>query len=185
MKELVVAGIDLAGSSLKKTGIAIVSSGKLVLVTSLRKDDEIVRLVVNRKARIVAIDSPLTAPGLRGFRDVDKALIQMGYRVLPLGLRGMRMLVERAWFLKKVFEEHGLEVIETHPRSAVLNTGYSDPYLVIKRFIDTGSIRLELLTQDEIDAVIAAIVAWLYSMDKAYKVARRDGTIYLLPRIVK
>jgi len=92
----------------------------------------------------------------------------------------MRMLVDRALKLKSLFEEQGLLVVETHPRSALKSSGCRD----YDELLNAHGIKVGYsLSRDEYDAIVAALVARYYSEDRALKIEASDGVIYLLPRI--
>ena len=110
---------------------------------------------------------------------------KLGFKVLPPGWRSMKLLVDRAIRLKSLLEDKGIEVIETHPLSALRSSGYSD----IEQLINGLGIAINienkhlLKIKDVADAIIAAIVAKLYLKSKTLKVSDVDGTIYLIPKI--
>ena len=67
------------------------------------------------KCSIIGIDAPLTLP-YRGFRLVERRMIKdLGARLLPGGLEGMRKLTLIGYSLRKMLEESGIAFIETHP----------------------------------------------------------------------
>ncbi len=173
-----VAGIDLAGSPRNPSGICILFDTKIDFLGILYSDEDIVSLIMSRKPRIVAIDAPLAHS--KGYREVDKEMIRHGYRVLPPGWRSMKILVSRALLIRERLEENGIKVIETHPRSALKSSGCSSIYELLAIY----GIRLEeKVSRDEVDAIIAALVAYHYELGDVEVVEAKDGKIYLLPRI--
>ncbi len=174
-------GLDLAGREDRPTGYALLrGKGLPVIARILYHDDEILDAV--RYARIVAIDSPIrVSSNLRGYREIDKVLIRMGYRVLPPTWKGMRILVERAERLRVLMEKNGIMVIETHPRSALLSSGCRSLTTLARAL--TIDLPHHRLSKDEVDAIIAAIVAFCYDNGCARAVQAVDGIIYLLNRI--
>jgi predicted nuclease with RNAse H fold len=183
----VFAGVDLAASTKRPSGVAIIGATKerrfqLIFIGLLYSDDEIIDVITKHGAQIVAIDSPLTRPLNGGhYRAVDLAAKKMGYRVLPLTWRGMDKLVSRGITLANKLVSAGVKVIETHPLSALRSSGCSDvKWLCSKLGIDTSSYSL---SKDEESGLIAAIVAGFYYFGASTVIKERDGEIYLLPRI--
>ncbi len=176
-----VAGLDLAGSPRRPSGYAVACSAKLTDYGIVYADDEVLEKL--RGARVVAIDAPLSLPKSgRGFRKVDLKLIRMGYRVLPPTMPGMRMLTERAIALAKRLEHEGVKVIETHPRSAWMNSGCGNELEAASKIL-ANVPRGGRLLRDVVDAIVAAAVAWTYMVGRAVRVEAQDGVIYLLPRL--
>lgn len=178
----VVMGVDLAGSPQRYSGLAVVSKARLLLVTRVKDDASIISTARRYAPTVVAIDAPFSAPD-KGFREVDKAMLHAGFKVLPPSWKGMRLLVLRAAKLKATLEAMGCKVIETHPRSAVLSAGFSDAKDAIKELLKLpDSTFLNSLSKDEVDAIVSALVAKAYAEGKALAVKAVDGEIYLLPR---
>ncbi len=177
-----VAGLDLAASPRRPTGYALAEKGELVRHGVVFTDDEVIKAVGS--ARVVAVDAPLTLPeGGRGFRRVDLKLLSMGYRLLPVSLPGMRALALRAVKLRAALERAGVgEVIETHPRSAWLSSRCRDPLEAACRVLRCGR-RPRGLTEHEVDAILAAAVAYAYAEGSSVAVEAEDGVIHLLPPV--
>ncbi|MEM0342439.1 MAG: DUF429 domain-containing protein [Desulfurococcus sp.] len=175
---VIYAGIDLAGSPRNPTGVALIKhngGARIVFIGVLYSDGEIIDLLGVFKPNIVALDAPLT-PG-HGYREVDLLLLNNGYRVLPPGWRGMRLLYERAVRLTRILCNMGIKVVETHPRSALKSSGCRNIYELV------GKLSLPArtgLTRDEEDALIASIVAMEYARGEAVSFKAPDGEIFLL-----
>ncbi|MET1160291.1 MAG: hypothetical protein ABWW65_04965 [Thermoprotei archaeon] len=177
---VIVAGIDPAGSPKKYTGVAVLDNYTLLCIARVKKDEEITSIIHKYKPVVIAIDSPLShAPG---YRKVDIAMKIHGYQVLPPGWRSMRMLIDRSLRLKKLFEERGAIVIETHPRSALKSSGCKNPEDLYNRI---GFHIEKPLSKDENDALISAIVALYYAIGDVIEISDVDGTIYLLPPVCR
>ncbi len=177
---VVVAGVDLAAYQHRPTGVAVLSDSNVLFIGIMHSDQEIIGLIQSYKPVAVAIDSPLAHA--ETYREVDILMKKHGYPVLPPGWRTMKPLVDRAVRIKKILEDNGIPVIETHPKSALRSSGCRSLDELLK---NTG-IEIDLkrkLTRDEADALIAAIVARFYVENNALTVSARDGVIYLLPRI--
>jgi predicted nuclease with RNAse H fold len=173
-----VAGLDPSGSSRRASGLAILDDHTVLFVGRVRYDREIMDVILSFRPVVIAIDSPLSHA--ETYREVDLVMRRMGYRVLPPGWRSMRMLIDRSLRLKKVFEENNIVVIETHPYSALKSSGCNDYDALLSKL---GISVPRVLSRDEYDALVAAIVAKYYTSDEALKIEARDGIIYLLPRI--
>ena len=183
-------GIDLSGLPSRFTGIAITNEkGKLVhfslSLTSVISLFGIVHSVCTNGG-VVSIDSPLDVPpGKKGYRKIDRKLLRLGLKVLPLGSRGMQLLVRRAEQLSTLLRREEFEVIETHPRSSIILAGcnYEDWYRCVSRYIFLPKWILRLNNLDAIDAIISATVAFLHGkkppMD--FELHASDGVIHLLP----
>jgi predicted nuclease with RNAse H fold len=178
-----VGGLDPSGSERRISGLAVLdlNNKMFIYVGKLYKDSEIIRTILAYKPQVLAIDSPLGFA--TGFREVDLLMKKMGYPVLPPGWRSMRMLIERSLRLKNIIEKYNIYVIETHPRSALKSSGCSSIEELLEREKITLNMNIWSLSKDELDAVIAAIVAKHYVEGDAFRVEARDGIIYLLPRI--
>ncbi len=179
----IVGGVDLAGSPKRPTGIAIVKGGVLIFADKVFYDDEIINILTSYNACLIAIDAPLSLA--KSYRKVDIAMKKQGYKVLPPGWRGMKVLTLRAIRLKRILESLGIHVIETHPSSAIRSSGLHDIARLISFFIRVNDWSFMSKGKDVIDAVIAACVAWSYVKCKTIKVKEVDGEIYLLPHVVK
>ena len=176
---VIVAGLDLRARQDRPSGIAFFQNKNPVFVSKVYTDNEIFSLMIKYKPQIVAIDSPLSHS--RGFRNVDKKMIRMGYKVLPPGWLAMKKLISRALMIRESLMKNGITVIETHPRSSLLSSGCSLEELFSHEGIDQQFITN--LSKDEIDAIIAALTAYYYVIGDFISVKDVDGEIILLPRI--
>ncbi len=173
-----VAGLDPSGSAKRFSGLAVLDDTILVYVNKLKYDLDIVNTVLSLKPLVIAIDSPLSHADM--YREVDLLMKKKGYRVLPPGWKSMKMLVERSIRLKRLFEKHGIIVIETHPYSALKSSKCMEYNILFKKH---GIKIPRILSRDEYDAVVAALVAKYYLDGRALRIEARDGIIYLLPEI--
>ncbi len=175
------AGVDLAGSRRRPTGVAVLRGGVLAAF-EVFGDRELLEAI--RGSRVVAVDSPLTLPRrLRGFRDVDIALKKMGYRVLPPLWPHMRLLTLRGIALSHLLSEAGVHVIETHPRSALLASGCRDPLGLIEKILPGITTRVYRRSRHVLDAIVCLAVAIAWIRGSAVPVEGGEGVIYLLPKL--
>ncbi|MCE4615292.1 MAG: DUF429 domain-containing protein [Desulfurococcales archaeon] len=183
---VIVSGIDLSANPRKRSGICIIANGVLSSCIKKPKDSEIIDFIYSMgKPRVVAIDAPLSIVD-KGFRDVERLLIKDGFKLLPLGLEGMKRLAERAIRLKNIFEKEGITALETHPRSAFISAGCYWENIsftgCLARYVKLES-NLNLKNKDIRDAAIAACVAWMYLNKKTLAYKSSGDSIYLLPRL--
>ncbi len=178
-----VGGVDLAGSCGRVSGVAVACDGVVWFVGGLHGDDEIVGVLLGWGVRVVAVDAPLSLPRSGWLREVDREMRRRGFRVLPPMWRGMRMLTLRGIQLSRVLEEYGVQVIETHPSSAVKCSGCSSAVEAACRVLDCSLVDVERLGRDEVDALVCAAVAHAYAAGRVVAVEAKDGVIYLLPRL--
>ncbi|MFP3073774.1 MAG: DUF429 domain-containing protein [Caldivirga sp.] len=168
--EIAVGGIDL--SVVRKSGVAVVRNDLLkgMLVAT---DDEIISTLSG--VDVVAIDAPLSGPGR--YRDLDRAMLKLGLRVMPANWPWMIKLSERAVRIKSRLEDMGVKVIETHPTSVLkwigLNLTQLSRVMGI-RVLDVANNR------DVHDAAVCALVALAYTMGKVRRITANDGELYLI-----
>lgn len=173
-----VAGIDLSGSEKRFSGFAVMDGFNLLYVTKLKSNEEILNAVYNWGVNVVAIDSPFSHSN--GYRDVDLLMKKKGFKVLPPGWRGMKKLVDRCIYLMENMVRRGIVVIETHPNSCLKSSGC----LTYDNLFRKLSLNPILgLSRDELDAIVAALVAVMYTRGETISIKASDGEIHLLPRI--
>ncbi len=180
-REWRILGLDLSGSPKNPTGYAIVIDGVLVEYGIVHGDEEIEYIVRKLKPQVVVIDAPLSMS--KGFREVDREMIKRGFKVLPPSWKGMRKLVFRALKIKDYCEKRGIKVLETHPRSALKNTGLNSVKDALSKYINLGDVVLEKLSKDILDAIVCATVGWAYVNRDVEVIAASDGKIFLLKKV--
>jgi predicted nuclease with RNAse H fold len=183
---IVVGGVDLSASSKRTSGVCLVVNGVLSLCDKKYDDLEIIdSLYTFGKPRVVALDAPLSLVD-SGFRKVEQLMIKDGFKLLPLGMKGMRQLAERGIRLKKLLEKDGVTVIETHPSSAFNSAGCKERKHGVTECI-SKYVKLEheikFESKDMEDAAIAACVAWMYINNKTVVYESSGESIHLLPRL--
>lgn len=179
-----VAGLDLSGSEKKPSGWCLID-GRRVTTKLLYSDDEILNEVTNARPVIIAIDAPLTMPKEGGFRHVDKELMKLKGKPLPPLMPGMRSLTMRAIGLITRINELSLniKILETHPQTAAsrLNVSRSSKQ-VLEALKAYGLKPFERnVSKHEVDAMLAALTAWLYLIGKVEEV-KADNGIIVLPK---
>ncbi|MCX8184298.1 MAG: DUF429 domain-containing protein [Sulfolobales archaeon] len=181
-----VSGLDLAAESYNCTGYAVIdlTSMSLVRIECLYGDDQIVSNIASDRIGLVSIDSPITREPK--YRLVDKEAVKRGFRVLPPSFKHMKKLALRGWKLYEKLTSEGIEVIETHPRSAIKSSGVSDYITLAERLgVNLGDYRRRKLGKDLRDALISALVAVCYTkVDCLLVISAEDGSIYLIKPLV-
>lgn len=108
---LIVAGIDLAGSPRRPTGLCVLRNLSAESCVTFN-DDEILDFVMEARPARVPIDAPLSLPNGRltvhdrsgeHLRECDRELLRRGVHFFPVTLGPMRMLTERGLSLKGSF----------------------------------------------------------------------------------
>ncbi len=180
-----VVGIDLAAKNNRCSGYAVIEItndyATLIKLKCLYEDEEIIKEVINDGISLVAIDAPITNNPI--MREVDREMIRKGFRVFPPSFKWMRSLSLRAYSIYRKLISLGIDVIETHPRSSLLNIGINDIDELLRLFNILVKVpRINLKHKDLRDATISALVA-LCTLRKCIDVVSSyDGKIYLLRR---
>ncbi len=182
-------GIDLAVRKGKCCAIASLRDSRIAIKCSFSWEETIQcleKLVNGCDYCIAAIDAPLSLGPSKGFRDVDRELISKGFRVLPPSFPGMRRLTEKAIELAQWLRALGCTVVETHPRSALRNSGCLNVGAALSRLgLPRVNIAGELSkwSKDLEDALVALCVAICVDRGCVEAVTASDGEIVLLSRI--
>jgi predicted nuclease with RNAse H fold len=100
-------------------------------------------------------------------RKADKKMIMKGYRVFPPRLPGMRKLALRAIKLNRNVAKTGYKRIEVHPTSTrkslcIPTKDLGKIQTILAHIGLEGDVRVRTLNPNEIDAVTAALTAYLY-----------------------
>jgi predicted nuclease with RNAse H fold len=181
-----VSGLDLSAESYNCSGYAVIDLRERLLIRleCLYSDEQIVSAVLSDSVVLVSVDAPLVeVPRLR---EVDRVAISRGFRVMPPTFKHMRKLTERAWRLYGRLVAAGVQVIETHPGSALKSSGARDA-VSLAHFVgvDLGQLGSRLVKKDLADALVAAIVALCYLRgDCVDSISASDGVIYVLKKLV-
>jgi len=180
-----VSGLDLSAESYNCSGYAAIDpwERRLTRLECLYSDEQIVSAVLSDSAVLVSVDAPLVE--VPRFREVDRVAIGRGFRVMPPTFKHMRRLTERAWRLYRELVASGVQVIETHPRSALKSSGARDVVSLASTVgVDLGPLGGRLVKRDLADALVAAIVALCYLRgDCIDSIEASDGAIYILKKL--
>ncbi len=189
-KQLVVVGVDLAGSARRPTGICVLHGMKAETYVVFG-DDEVVQWISQARPDLVPIDAPLTLPDGRKtiqdrsgghFRDCDRELKRLGIRFFPVTLGPMRMLTERGMALKAKIEAMGYRAVECYPGAAQDLWGiprqHKDRAGLLAGLRDLGMKGLRGgLTGDELDAATAALVGRWFLLGKGEMIGGDQGIV--------
>ena len=162
----VIIGIDLAGKPQNPSGWAVWKN-KRVKTSLVYTDGEIMEGIVQNKPTVIAIDAPFHLPREGLLRKADKEMIMKGYRVFPPHLPGMRKLALRAIRLNRNVATTGYKRIEVHPTSTrkslcIPTKDWGKIQTILAHIGLEGDVRVRTLNSHEIDAVTAALTAYLY-----------------------
>lgn len=194
----IVAGIDLAGSERRPTGIAFLEERRIIKASSVFTDEDVISEVRKYDPMLIGIDAPLSLPKGRQtvefkdgpkFRECDRVLYRLGIRFFPIVLGPMRMLTIRGIRLKGKLVNMGFKVVEVYPgatqdilgiprKSKGLNALRSGLRIWV-----TGS--LDGLSGDELDAVTAALTVELYIEGKGEFIGDPKEGLILIPKVMR
>ncbi|MEM4884830.1 MAG: hypothetical protein QXO77_04915 [Saccharolobus sp.] len=179
---MVVGGLDLAAYEHRCSGFAVIDEEDKVLkeLTCLYSDMDIISKVKLFSIEILAIDAPIAA--FPKFREVDREAIRRGFRVFPPTFKSMKMLTIRAWRLYNELKSTGVIVIETHPRSALKNSGVNNVIELCNRLSISIEQYLDKVSHRDLhDALISSLVAFCYKKKVCIEsIEAEDGTIYVI-----
>lgn len=198
----VVVGIDLAGVYSRETGFCVMCEAWGARTQILHTDDEIIAATLESSPRLVCIDAPLGLPKGRcclrddckcrsagHLRECDRELQRRGIRFFPVTLGPMRKLTARGIFLRKKFENMGFQVIESYPGGIqdILGIprkqqGIEPLRAGLKSLGVRGDIDKDGITDDELDAVTAAVLGRFHIEGGTVEIGDPDEVLMVLPR---
>lgn len=186
MENKIIVGIDLAGKPENPTGCAL-WKGRTVETSLIYMDNEILEAIAHSKPAIIAIDAPFSFPKRGLLRKADKEMIRKGYRVFPPSIEAMRKLTVRAIKLNKLIAEKGYKTIEVHPTSTrkALNMPPKDWKEIQKILKSTGlegDFKVRTLAPHEIDAVTAALTAYLHMQKQTEALGDKEEGYIIVPK---
>lgn len=186
LKGKVIIGIDLAGKPKNPTGWALWKNKK-VETSLIHTNKEILEGIAHSAPNIIALDAPFSLPKKGILRIADREMIRRGYRVFPPCLSAMKTLTLRARKLIKLMAKKGYKTIEVHPTSTrkALNMSLKD-WRKIQTTLETigleGDLKLRALKSHEIDAVTAALTAYLYTKNQAEAIGNGEEGYIIIPK---
>ena len=183
-------GIDLAAKEKEKTGICVINSNNdkeeeeedgsySVITSSVFGDEQILEKIDQVNPDLIAIDAPLSWG--EKFRPAEREMIKDGYRLLPLNMNSMKELTKRAIRLK---ERINYPSVECHPTSSAkaLKIEKKPIEAFVKACERKFSLKFKNIpkNQHEVDAVLAALTAKFYLLDKC-RIYGKEGEEIILP----
>lgn len=179
-------GIDLAGIPENPTGWALWKN-RIVEPRLIYTDNEILESISRNRPALIAIDAPFSLPKRGILRNADKEMIRKGYRVFPPSLPAMRKLTLRAIELNKLIAEKGYNTIEVHPTSTckALNMPPKNWRKIQRILTQMGLIEkpaVRTLTPHEIDAIAAALTAYLHVKNQTDAIGDEDEGYIIIPK---
>jgi predicted nuclease with RNAse H fold len=186
LKTKVIIGIDLAGKPENPSGWATWENKK-VKTCLLYKDNQILEGITQNRPEIIAVDAPFSLPKRGILRKADREMIKNGYRVFPPTLPAMRKLTTRAVKLNKAIAEKGFKTIEIHPTStrkalSMAPKDWGKIQTVLTQIGLEGDLKMRSLTPHEIDAVTAALTAYLYMRNQTEALGDEEEGYIIIPK---
>lgn len=202
----VCVGIDLAGVPHRETGVAVLRSGRLELLTSAGSDEEILELArMAGRWGTVAINAPLTRPlgrccldddcpcrtdpGTRS-RQLERELARMGIPTLATAL--IKILARRGARIAALLREVGHEPLEVYPFATLKLLGL--PWRGKRTVAGRRRIRRSLkplvpgldrqhATDHRLDAIVCALTASLWRQGKTRGVGLPEEGLMIIPDV--
>jgi len=185
-----ILGIDLSGKEGKTTGFCLIYEKIVLVVGSFRSLNAIKEYINVLRPDIVAIDAPLNHPTSGHYRDCDIMLKKYGMHPLPLTMKSMKMLIERAISLTNYLDTINIKYIETFPAGALKMLGYkrkpkskAERFRYFKQISKLYGLSSKIdpmeLTKDEFDAYICAIAGYAYTKKRYIAVTGKECKIIL------
>ena len=193
-KPKVIIGIDLAGSPKRSTGICVIR-GNRAETRIAHTDKDILDFVMSFSGALaIGIDAPLSLPpgrksidekGPEHFRACDLALRARGIRFFPVTIGPMRMLTRRGMTLKSKLHEliPGTSVFEVYPGATfdILGIPRKDGRRILQWARKSIILPPKAYTQDELDAIAAAITIRLHIAGKSEMLGNARGGCMVVP----
>ncbi len=175
-----IVGLDLAGNPKNDTGYCLFDVGDVKSVSTriLHSDEEILYELESSSPELVAVDAPLTYGGER--RRCDELLRQYG--ALPVTIKGMEVLAQRGTALASHLKDKGISYIEVFSTASakILGVYSKDDFRMQKSMMALdlqGDVNTKILSRDELDAVVAAVTAYLHTVGQTRDVGDEAGVI--------
>lgn len=180
-------GIDLAGSPKNFTGFCLLEvekNRKIAHTKLLHSDNEIVEKIEKLNPELIAIDAPLIYSGVD--RKCDDLLKKYG--ALPVTLRGMEVLALRGSKLANELKKKNFKFIEIFATASAKILGFyaETEREMQKNLINSdlkGDVEKRFLCKDELDAIFAAITAYLHFSNSTELVGDDDSGMIVIPKV--
>lgn len=201
LNDVCVVGIDLVSSEIRESGVCVLH-GNEATTCRLKTDEELIQIVINSKATLVSVDSPLSIPvGRTSFwdddpmrnkygitRECERTLKKRGISSYPCLIPSMQKLTQRGMLLAEKFRKLGIPVIESYPGAAqdIMNIPRKQSgleYLTkgLQDFGITGEYLNAQVSHDELDAITSAIVGHFFWTGKFEALGNKDEDYLIIP----
>jgi predicted nuclease with RNAse H fold len=188
-------GVDLAGRVDEVTGVAALSEkSELIFVNEVKPDIAIRNYIDFHRPNLVAIDAPLSIPsgryGTYASRKCDRDMTSIGIPAFATSM--LAQLTFRALTIQKQLQPR-YPTIEVYPQATKVMLGISHKDKKVKEIsreiVQTRLARYVkgmprtskiLLSDHELDAILAAYTAMLYNADRVKPIGDpQEGVIYI------
>lgn len=201
----ICVGIDLAGVEHCETGAAVLRDGRLVRLTTLGSDVEVVRFILRHGRRaVVAINAPLTRPkgrccldddcrcrtdpGTRS-RQLERDLGRMGVPTLATAL--IKILARRGARVAMALRVAGIDPLEVYPFASLklmglpwekkTREGRRRIHDALRRYVP--GLKHPEASEHEIDAVVCALTARFWREGRARIVGDPEEGLMVVPTV--
>ena len=202
-KDFSIIGIDLTGSEKRASGIALLQNNQ-VITKLLKKDDEIIKFILENNVDLVSIDSPLSLPKGRIsvydndpgrekygiMRECEKILKKRGINVYPTLIPSMQKLTKRGIELANRLRKFGIPVIESYPGVVQDIIGLPRKQVsldLLKKGLKTfgleGDFEKKDISHDEIDAITSALVGVFFLSKHFEAIGTIDENFMIIPSL--
>ena len=195
--ETIVAGIDLAASPKRSTGVCLLSGKKVLDSREIHSDEEIVSYTTAVTVNLAAVDAPLSLPpgrndidepGEEHFRRCDHMLSERGIKFFPVTLGPMRDLTRRGMRLKTIFEQQGVRTVEVYPGASQDVWGIARKKQGLDK-LRSGLTELGIeglkdnMSEHELDAISGAYTGYLFLFGQAEILGDFDSGAIIIPKV--
>ncbi|MBN2290428.1 MAG: DUF429 domain-containing protein [Candidatus Glassbacteria bacterium] len=193
----IVAGIDLAASPQRPSGVCLLSEKKVLDSRELYSDEEVIQYATAPGVNLAAIDAPLTLPpgrdsidqrGEEHLRPCDRMLSQRGIRFFPITIGPMRELTRRGMSLKTLLEEQGVRTVEMYPGASQDVWGIPRKKEGLEKLRQgLAGLGIEGLKEEmgdhELDAITGAYTGYLFLFGQAEILGDFESGAIIIPKL--
>ncbi len=171
-----VVGLDLAGKENNSSGICLLV-GNFAKVKLIKSDNEIIEFIRQNSPDAIGIDAPLST----GDRICDRLLKKYG--AMPLKLKSIFELAKRAINLMESLRNiSNATIIEVFPTATAKILGFYKKNFNEKVSLSVETLKINKLSKfndDEFDAFLCALTAYLYLKGFTQSIGDDNGRIII------